>query len=450
MGKLFGTDGIRGVAGELISAELALKLGRAVGTYLKKKEKSATVLIATDTRISSDMILSALSSGLCDTGADAYLLGVAPTPAVSYLLEDGNFGCGIVISASHNPYYYNGLKILDENGIKLRDNDENFIENMLLSDEAFPTAKGGEFGRIYESSRLLDKYVYHLKSCASISLSGLKIGIDASNGAAYKIAADVFSSLGAECKIINADPDGININEECGSTNMKALGLTVRDNALDCAVAFDGDADRCLAIDELGREVDGDEILAILASVMKAHGRLRADTVVGTVMSNCGLEKFLAASGISFIRTAVGDKYISEKMKSEGYSLGGESSGHIIIADNARTGDGMLTAISLLCAVKDSKKTLSELKSVMKKYPQITVNIPASQREKDALASSEEIKRAITAAKKALGGGRILVRPSGTEPNIRVMAEGENEIQTEQIAEALARRINTVLKKSGG
>ena len=450
MGKLFGTDGIRGVAGELISADLSLKLGRAVAELLKRGGKSRpSVLIATDTRISSDMILAALTAGLCDGGADAYLLGIAPTPAVSYLIDTEDFNCGIVISASHNPYYYNGLKILDENGIKLSESDEDIIENMLLSKTEIPKTSGDGFGRAYESSRLVEKYISHLRSCASDSLSGLKIGIDTANGAVSGIASALFSSLGASCMTINSSPNGININDKCGSTDMRALADLVKENALDCAVAFDGDADRCLAIDNEGTEVDGDTILAILALDMKRCKRLRGNALVGTVMSNCGLERFCEGEEITFLRTAVGDKYIFEKMNTEGYSLGGESSGHIIIADKAKTGDGLLTAISLLCALKASGKKLSELKCVMKKYPQITINVSAAEAQKAALRASEQVKQAIAAAQKALQCGRILVRPSGTEPNIRIMAEGDDEDRTRAVCEALAIRINKILKKSG-
>lgn len=451
MGKLFGTDGIRALAPDILDAPLSQRVGQATGRYLLEHSSARPrVLIGADTRISSDMLVSAVCSGLCEAGVDCYNAGVIPTPAVSYLVKQHSFDAGIMISASHNPYFYNGIKLLSSEGVKLKEDAEAQIEELILSNKALPRAPREAIGRIFRADSLANDYTEHLISSTEVSLSGLRICIDAANGAASAFAARIFPALGAECHIINSSPDGVNINTKCGSTDMRALREVVLSRKPDCAFAFDGDADRCLALDGDGREVDGDAIMAILALDMKRSGRLRGASIVGTVMSNYGLEKFAKENGLSLLRTPVGDKYVYEELEANGYSLGGEQSGHIIIKDRARTGDGMLTAIALLSALVRSGASLSSLSSVYKKYPQHTVNIEAGEEEKQIFKTSERAAELIKNTEAALEGrGRIVVRPSGTEPVIRIMAEGEDESVTRGICEKLATEISGLIKKSG-
>ncbi len=448
MRRLFGTDGIRGIANEFLSCERATMVGRALGHVLSSNHKyRPLVIIGMDTRRSSEMLASAISAGLFSVGSDVMTLGVVPTPAVAYLVKKYKAKAGVMISASHNPYEYNGIKIFGEEGYKLSDELEEQIESIVL-DNTPPTkiASSSEVGRRYNASYALHDYVSYLMHTTKTSLDGMRVAIDCANGSASATAEELFRGLGADVHILYDKPNGININDGCGSTHIEALKKYVAENKMEVGIAFDGDADRCLAVDERGREVDGDFIMAILALDMKRRGVLNKSTVVGTVMSNYGFQKFCEEHGISFIAAKVGDRYVLEMMKQEGYSFGGEQSGHIIIPEHATTGDGQLTAIALLSLIKNSGKKLSELASVMKKYPQHTVNIEASQNQKIALFTDEEIKAIISEAEAMLDGdGRLVVRASGTEPVVRIMVESSDSEKTAKIAEETAKKIKKTL-----
>lgn len=448
MRRLFGTDGIRGIANEFLSCERATMVGRALGHVLSSNHKyRPLVIIGMDTRRSSEMLASAISAGLYSVGSDVMTLGVVPTPAVAYLVKKYKAKAGVMISASHNPYEYNGIKIFGEEGYKLSDELEEQIESIVL-DNTPPVkmAKNDEVGRRYSASYALHDYVSHLLHTTDISLDGMRIAIDCANGSASATAEELFRGLGADVHVLYDKPDGININNGCGSTHIEALQKYVVDNKMEVGLAFDGDADRCLAVDEYGNEIDGDFIMAILALDMKERGILNKNTVVGTVMSNYGFQKFCEKNGINFMAAKVGDRYVLELMKQEGYSFGGEQSGHIIIPRYATTGDGQLTGVALLSLIKSSGKKLSELASVMKKYPQHTVNIEATQNQKIALFTDEEIKAIIGNAENLLAGdGRIVVRASGTEPVVRIMVESSDGEKTSKIAEETAEKIKKTL-----
>ena len=394
MRRLFGTDGIRGIANEFLDCERAMAIGRALGHVISSNHKyRPKVLIGMDTRISSPMLASAISAGLLSVGSDVLDLGVIPTPAVAYLVKKYKAKAGVMISASHNTYEYNGIKIFGEDGFKLSDELEEQIESIVL--DGVPKIKLSESNRIGKKCDMpygLHDYITHLMQTTDTPLDGIKVAIDASNGAASITAGELFSSLGVDAHVIFDKPDGININEKCGSTNIDALKKYVVENKMDLGIAFDGDADRCLAVDELGREIDGDFIMAILALDMKRRGELFKSTVVGTVMTNLGFQKFCTENDINFMAAKVGDRYVLELMNQEGYSFGGEQSGHIILRKHATTGDGQLTAVALLSIIAESGSTLSELASIMKKYPQYMVNIAATQNQKIALFTDEEIK----------------------------------------------------------
>ena len=450
MRRLFGTDGIRGIANEFLSCERAIQIGRALGTILSSNRKyRPCVLIGMDTRVSSEMLASAISAGLCSVGSDCVNLGVVPTPAVAYLVQKYGAKAGVMISASHNPYPYNGIKIFGEEGFKLSDELEEQIESIVL-DNTPPVrcAESDKIGRYSVAENAISDYVDFIKSTSDISLSGMRIAIDCANGSASATARALFSSLGAECHMLSATPNGVNINEGCGSTDLGALKAYVKMNDMDVGIAFDGDADRFLAVDELGREVDGDFIMAILALELKKQGKLRRDTVVGTIMTNFGFGKFCEENGIRFIAANVGDRYVLETLNREGYCFGGEQSGHIIFRDFATTGDGQLTALALLSVMKRSGKKLSELCSVMKRYPQRIVNIRTTPEGKIAMFTDEDIKKIISSAEEKIGGrGRIVVRPSGTEPVVRIMIEGEDEKGTVELCESVAAEIGEKLKE---
>ena len=445
MRRLFGTDGIRGIANDFLSCEKALAIGRALGHILSSNQRyRPTVLIGMDTRISSEMLASAISAGICSVGGDVISLGVIPTPAVAYLVKKYKAKAGIMISASHNPYEYNGIKIFGEDGFKLSDELEEEIEAIVL-DENSPVklAASLEIGKRADASYAVHDYISYLMTTTDTRLDGMRIAIDASNGAASATAERLFSGLGADVTVLFDKPTGTNINEGCGSTHLDSLKSCVIENELDVGIAFDGDADRCLAVDEMGREIDGDFIMAILALDMKNKGELNKNTVVGTVMSNYGFERFCEENGIKFISAKVGDRYVLELINREDYSFGGEQSGHIIIRKHATTGDGQLTAIALLSHIKESGKKLSSLASVMKKYPQNTINISATQEQKIALFTDEEIREVLRCAEEELSGhGRIVVRPSGTEPLIRIMVESCDTSETKALAEKVAAAIN--------
>ncbi len=441
MGRLFGTDGVRGIANTELTCERAMEIGRAAATVLADGcRRRPTFLIGSDTRASSDMLGSALIAGLCSVGADVIQLGVVPTPAVAYLVGKYKADAGIMISASHNPAEFNGIKIFSGNGLKLPDMLEERIEEIVL-DKLHPVATptGGEVGRLTYAPDAVKDYVTHVKASAYHALSGMKVAIDCANGSASVTAPALFRELGAEVHLLNADPDGVNINRACGSTHMEGLTQYVLDHGLDCGIAFDGDADRCLCVDEKGNLIDGDRIMAICALDLKNRGKLNKNTVVGTVMTNFGFGKFCEENGLHFIATKVGDRYVLEEMLLEDYSFGGEQSGHIIFRDFATTGDGQLTATQLLALMKAAKKPLSELASVMTRYPQTMINLKISAEGKIAFYTDPKVNRAMDEAKEELGKqGRILVRPSGTEPLIRVMVEGMNEGQIEEIANRVA------------
>ena len=405
------------------------------------------VLIGKDTRMSSDMLESALTAGLCSVGADVCSLGVVPTPAVAYLVRRYGADAGVMISASHNPCEFNGIKIFNEDGFKLADEIEERIESIVL--DGTPKLKFADsenIGRVTYATNAIDDYVEHITSSSICSLDGMEIAIDCANGSASVSARKLFEGLGAKIHVLSDTPDGTNINNGCGSTHLEALRDYVLEHKLCAGVAFDGDADRCLCIDDLGNVIDGDFIMAICALDMKERGKLRRNTVVGTIMTNFGFTKFCEKNDIRFIATKVGDRYVLEEMLQEGYSLGGEQSGHVIFRDFATTGDGQLTAVQLLTHLKRSKMKLSELASVMTRYPQYIVNIRTTDEGKLAFYTDSDIKAILKDAEDKLAEtGRIVVRPSGTEPLIRVMTEGEDNELTERIAKDTAAAISEKL-----
>lgn len=448
MGRLFGTDGIRGVFGGELTSYLAKEVGRALVKVLPKPEdRPVRIIIGADTRLSSDLLSDSLMVGVCEAGGDAAMIGTCSTPAVAYLMLKYRYDVGVMISASHNPSEYNGIKIFGRDGFKLSDELENRIEELILDydNELLKVKPMGGVDYLLDAA---DEYADHIIGCCEGSLAGLKVGIDCANGSATATTEKIFTSLGAECHIIANKPDGININQNCGSTNLEGLKRLVVEEGLDVGIAFDGDADRCLAIDELGNEVDGDFILAILAKKLKDEGRLSGNTLVGTVMSNLGLIKFCEKNKIDFKATKVGDRYVLEELNKSGLSLGGEQSGHIILRDLSTTGDGQLTAAILLSYIKKSGKSLSALASVMKKYPQYMINLRTDAEGKAAFMTDKSIRSIIADSERQIGDrGRILIRPSGTEPLIRVMTEGEDPILAEEVCKSLAASIEARLKE---
>ncbi len=442
MGRLFGTDGARGVANKDLTPELAMKIGRAAAMVLieENEHKRPKVLIGMDTRLSGDMLESAIAAGLCSVGADVLLLGVIPTPAVAFLVQDYGYDAGIVISASHNPYEYNGIKIFQGNGMKLPDAVEEEIEAIILDEVRTPPVKvGADVGRISYAENAHKDYINHLLCTTGFRYNGVKVALDCANGASSTTAEKLFNYMGCDVSVLSADPDGININDNCGSTHIGNLQKFVKENGCDVGFAFDGDADRLIAVDENGEIVDGDKIIALCAKDMKEHGRLNKDTAVVTVMSNMGFFKFAEEEGIHCEKTAVGDRYVLENMLANGYNIGGEQSGHVIFLDYATTGDGELTAIQILKAMKRSGKKLSELASVMDIYPQVLINVKVSKTGRVRFADDEEIKEAIRHAEEELGDtGRVLVRVSGTEPLVRVMLEGKDTDQITHLGEVIA------------
>ena len=442
MGRLFGTDGVRGIANAELTCELALNIGRAAAAVLTGDSRRRPIfVIGMDTRTSSDMLASAVMAGLCSFGADVIHLGVIPTPAVAYLVGKYKADAGIMISASHNPSEYNGIKIFSGDGYKLPDALEDRIEEIVLGERTVGQEPytGDAVGKIsYETSAVKD-YIDHLKSTVAFSLDGLKIAVDCANGAASMTAAKLFQELGAQADILFDSPNGSNINVNCGSTHMEQLAEVVRQGDYNAGIAFDGDADRCLCVDEQGQLIDGDVIMAICARDLSQRGKLAKNTVVGTVMTNFGFGKFCDEMGLKFTATKVGDRYVLEEMLLEEYNFGGEQSGHIIFRDFATTGDGQLTAIQLLSLLRRTGEKLSQLSHIMKHYPQVILNIKVSPEGKLHFFTDKEVKDAIERAKAAMGSeGRVVVRPSGTEPLIRVMAEGSDEVLMKEQAELVA------------
>ena len=452
MGRLFGTDGARGVANSELTCELAMQIGRAAAMVLTQhNNKRPKVLIGMDTRASSQMLESAISAGLCSVGADVMLLGEIPTPAVAYLVRKYEYDAAVMISASHNPCEYNGIKIFQGNGYKLPDALEEEIESIILDKTQVPPIKvGGEVGRIIRSRTSIIDYTSYLKHVAQDELaeygfsdfSGLKIAVDCSNGAASVTAPRIFMKLCDDCFFMACHPNGTNINANCGSTHLEVLQDFVVRNNCDAGLAFDGDADRFLAVDEKGNVVDGDKLIAIFAKHMKNKGKLKNNAAVVTVMSNMGFFKFCEENDIHCEKTKVGDRYVLENMLENDFVIGGEQSGHIIFRDFATTGDGELSALKLLCVMKETGKSLSELASEMEVFPQVLVNVRVSDFGKARFPRDEEIKKAIEAAEKELGNeGRVLVRVSGTEPLVRVMLEGKDEEKINILAQEIAQVI---------
>ena len=441
MGRLFGTDGVRGIANGTLTCELAMNIGRAAACVLTANtEHRPKFIIGSDTRISSDMLISAICAGVTSVGADVTVLGVVPTPAVAYLVGKYNADAGIMISASHNPASFNGIKIFSSDGFKLPDALEEQIETLIIYNNLGASVVTGEkIGTVSYSNTAIDDYITHIRSTISSKLNGLKIAVDCANGSSSVTASKLFDGLGADVTIMCDKPDGININKDCGSTHLEKLSKYVVENGCDLGVAFDGDADRCLCVDEKGNIVDGDFIMAVCALDMKETGKLNKNTVVGTIMTNFGFTKFCEDNNIKFIPTKVGDRFVLEEMLLEDYTFGGEQSGHVIFRDYATTGDGQLTALQLLDVISRKKKKLSELACVMTRYPQCIVNITVSAEGKLKFYTDVHIKEAIEDAKKQLSStGRIVVRPSGTEPLIRVMAEGLDMRLIEDIANSVA------------
>lgn len=446
MGKYFGTDGIRGVANTELSCDLAFKAGQAAAMVLSKITKGkAKIFIGKDTRISSTMLECALAAGISSVGADVGLLGYMPTPSVAYLTVKHKADAGIVISASHNPMEYNGIKIFNANGFKLSDELEAEIEAIIDSTDEKPIVSGEALGRIEHLESLASEYVDYLAGTIDGDLSGMKIIVDCANGASSYTATELFKKLGADATIIFNEPNGININANCGSTKLDALSKKVTEGKFDLGIAFDGDADRCLAVDENGNMIDGDMIMAVCAEVLKAEGKLAGDAFVATVLSNLGLHAYANARGIKVAASNVGDRNVLELMQKEGYILGGEQSGHVIFLNHSTTGDGELTAVQFLNIVKKSGKKVSELVGGIEQYPQIMVNVRVENAVKAATLASDEVKAASDEVANVLGAdGRILVRPSGTEPLVRVMVEGKDAEQVSELAHKVAKIIEKV------
>lgn len=439
MGKYFGTDGVRGTANLQLTPELAFKIGRMGGYVLTrhKQEGKPKVVIGRDTRISGQMLESALLAGLLSVGAEAVRLGVIPTSGVAYLTRALGADAGVMISASHNPFPDNGIKFFGSNGFKLSDDVEAEIEQYLdAAEDTLPRPTGEHIGSVLDFLEGGQKYLSHLKGTVTERFDGMKIVLDCANGAVSSLAARMFADVEAEVVTIGANPNGININDHCGSTHPEKLQEEVLKHKAHLGLSFDGDADRCIAVDENGEILDGDYIMAICARALKAKGKLNNNTIVTTVMANLGFFKTMEDSSINTTKTAVGDRYVVEEMIRGGYNLGGEQSGHIIFLDHNTTGDGLLTGLQLLNIMKESGKPLSELKQVMVKYPQTLVNVPVADKSK--LSGNAAIEQAIKDVEAELAGnGRVLVRPSGTEPIVRVMAEGPDAEQLDQLVDRI-------------
>jgi phosphoglucosamine mutase len=445
MSRLFGTDGVRGEANGLITAELALELAQAAAVVLghgQSSRRRPTAVIARDPRISGEFIAAAVEAGLASCGVDVYDAGVLPTPAAAFLVADLDADFGVMISASHNPAPDNGIKFLARGGQKLDDAVEDAIEAQLARPRLRPI--GGDVGRIKRFADAEDRYVVHLLQTLPNRLDGLKVVLDCANGAASGCSPQVFTDAGADVVVIGAEPDGLNINDGYGSTHLEKLQAAVRAHGADMGIAHDGDADRCLAVDHEGAVVDGDQIMAVLATAHAASGQLKDNTLVATVMSNLGLRLALRDAGITLRETAVGDRYVLEAMRDGGYSLGGEQSGHVIFADYATTGDGVLTGLQLAAQVARTGRTLKDLASVMDKLPQILINV--RDVDKSGVDSNSGVQQAVREARQILGEtGRVLLRPSGTEPVVRVMVEAADMETAERVAHSLAETVQRQL-----
>ena len=438
MRKYFGTDGIRGIAGESLTADLSFKVGKALGKLLTEKKEHPKVVIGRDTRISCDMIEQALTAGLTSTGVNVMTVGTIPTPAIAYLTKTIETDSGIMISASHNPYQDNGIKIFGPDGFKLTDEQELEIESLIDNSEQIKNASFEKIGKLYGGSELSQKYVQHIKQSISGDLSNIKIALDCANGATTGVAPYIFGDLEADIETIGCQPNGININDNVGSTKIDTISAFVKENNVDVGFAFDGDGDRVLAVDANGNIVDGDKIMFILAKHLKEQGELKDNMVVSTVMSNIGFYKAIEENGLQSVKTAVGDRYVVEEMRKNDYSLGGEQSGHIVMMNYATTGDGILTAVKLADIIKTSGKSLEELASEVSIYPQKLVNIKVVDK-KTAMEDSEILAECEKVEKELEGNGRILLRASGTENLIRVMVEASSDELTDKYCEQVAK-----------
>ncbi len=442
MGRLFGTDGARGVANTELTCELAMNIGRAAAMVLtdNRSGEHPKILIGKDTRRSSYMLEGALIAGLCSVGADVVLLGALPTPAVAFLIKEYNADAGIMISASHNPFEYNGIKIFSSDGYKLPDALEEEIESIVIDhSKPYYAPTGDGLGRVSRAVNAREDYIQHIIGTVPYRLDGMKIAIDCSNGSASSTAEQLFTRLGAECSMLYNEPDGVNINKDCGSTHLENLQKYVVENGLQAGVAFDGDADRCLAVDEKGNVIDGDFIMAICALDLASRSKLSKNTAVGTVMSNMGFSRFCSDNKLKFVSTDVGDRYVLETMLREGYNFGGEQSGHVIFLDYSTTGDGQLTAAQLLSLVNRRRAQLSSIATLMTRYPQVLINVRVTNEGKLHFFTNQAVKNKIEEVKKELGeDGRILVRLSGTEPLVRVMLEGLDKEKISRLANETA------------
>ncbi|MBE7071774.1 MAG: phosphoglucosamine mutase [Ruminococcaceae bacterium] len=447
MGKYFGTDGFRGEANKALTAQKAFKVGRYIGWYYGQQHDDgrARIIIGKDTRRSSYMLEAALTAGITSSGSDAYLLHVTTTPSVSFCCRTDGFDCGIMISASHNPFYDNGIKIMRANGQKIEAEIEEKIEAYIDGEvEEIPLAEREAIGNVIDYASGRNRYIGYLMTIPTRAFNGMKVGLDCANGASWNIARSVFEALGAKVYIINNQPDGLNINTNCGSTHIDTLKKYVLDNGLNVGFAYDGDADRCLAVDELGNEVNGDQIMFLCGKYLKESGKLDGNTIVTTIMSNMGLYKACEAIGIRTEKTNVGDKYVAENMMANGFVLGGEQSGHIIFAKYATTGDGILTSLMVLMTMLEKKLPLSMLAGEMKMYPQCLKNVVV--KDKEAAQKNPAVLKGVEEVNKALAGdGRMLLRASGTEPKIRVMVEAK----TDEICEKYVDQLIEVIKEQG-
>ena len=438
MRKYFGTDGIRGIAGESLTADLSFKVGKALGKLLTEKKEHPKVIIGRDTRISCDMIEQALTAGLTSTGVNVMTVGTIPTPAIAYLTKTIETDSGIMISASHNPYQDNGIKIFGPDGFKLTDDQELEIEHLIENSDEIKNASYEQIGKLYSGNELTQKYIQHIKQSISGDLSGIKIALDCANGATTGVAPFIFGDLEADIETIGCAPSGTNINDNVGSTKINTIANFIKENNVDVGFAFDGDGDRVLAVDSKGNIVDGDKIMFILAKHLKEQGELKDNMVVSTVMSNIGFYKAIEENGLQSVKTAVGDRYVVEKMRNNGYSLGGEQSGHIILMNYATTGDGILTAVKLADIIKSSGKSLEELANEVNIYPQKLVNIKVVDK-KSAMEDAEILAECEKVEKELEGNGRILLRASGTENLIRVMVEASSDELTDKYCEQVAK-----------
>ena len=451
MGKLFGTDGIRGIANGQLTAPLAFRIGQAAALVLGRGvEGKPMVVIGKDTRISSDMLEGAITAGLCACGANVHTLGVISTPAVALIAVKSGAAAGVVISASHNPFEYNGIKFFGPDGSKLPDDQEQAIEDLVLNEDPLPTCQGGDIGSTYNDRHAMDAYLRYLVSTLKGEPHDLRVLVDCANGAASVTAQRLLNRFDMDVTYINDKPNGVNINDGCGSTHLEHLGKLVAEGCYDVGIAFDGDADRCLAVDENGQEIDGDKIMALCARAMQEDGDLQGGGFVATVMSNMGLHKYAQAQGFQVLCADVGDRNVREMMVKEGMVLGGEQSGHIIFLQHMPTGDGQLTALHFLSILSKYGGTVSELVGAIRRYPQVLINVPGPHDagEKAALIASPAVQAAIAQQEQALAGdGRVLVRPSGTEALLRVMVEAAEEDTARAAAEAIAEIIQNEQNK---